>query len=106
MESTERVNFANIIEIECLWYFSTILQNGFDSVKDHWNTHRDHKSQFQTTHGMPNVLYEIPSRSEGQEGLKFTILNEMLDQAAASATDEEYPRDYQEYFSYLTDGLA
>ena len=25
----------------------------------------------------------------------------MFDQAAASVTDEEYPEDYQEYFSYL-----
>ena len=44
-----------------------------------------------------NVFYEIPSRSGGQEGLP---LNEMYDQAAASATEEEYPEDYQEHFSY------
>ena len=28
-----------------------------------------------------------------------------FDQAATSATDEEYPGDYQEYFSYLMDVL-
>ena len=106
MESTETVNFANIIETECLWYcFSTILQNDLNSVKDHWNTHRIRKSRFQTIHGRPNVLYEIPSRSGGQEGLKLIISNEMFDQAAVSVTDEEYPGDYQEYFSYLTDVL-
>ena len=48
-----------------------------------------------------NVFYEIPSRSGGQEGLNLNILNEMFDQAAASATEEEYPEDYQEHFSYL-----
>ena len=48
-----------------------------------------------------NVLYEIPSRSGGQEGLNLNILNEMFDQAAASATEEEYPADYQKLFSYL-----
>ena len=47
MESTETVNFANIIDTECLWYcFSTILQNDLNSVKDHWNTHRIRKSRF------------------------------------------------------------
>ena len=48
-----------------------------------------------------NVFYEIPSRSGGQEGLNLNILNEMFDLAAVSATEEEYPEDYQEYFSYL-----
>ena len=63
------VSFANTIQTVCLWYcFSTILQN---SVKDHLNTHRIRKSQFQTIHGRPNVLYEIPSISSGLEGLKF-----------------------------------
>ena len=46
-------------------------------------------------------FYEIPSRSGGQEGLNLNILNEMFDQAAASATEEEYPEDYQKLFSYL-----
>ena len=68
MESTETVSFANIIETECLWYcFSTILQNDLNSEKGHCNTHRIRKSRFQTTHGSPNVLSEIPSRSRGQE---------------------------------------
>ena len=31
----------------------------------------------------------------------LNILNEMFDQAAVSATEEEYPEDYQEHFSYL-----
>ena len=54
MESTETVSFANIIETECLWYwFSTILQNDLNSVKDHWNARRIHKSRFQTIHGRP-----------------------------------------------------
>ena len=66
-------------------------------MKDHWNTHRIRKSWFQTIHGRPNVLYEISSRSGGQEGLKLTILNEMFDQAAASVTEKEYPEDYQKY---------
>ena len=102
MESKETVSFANIIETECLWYcFSTILQNDLNSVKDHWNTRRIRKSQFQTIHDKQNVLCEIPSRSRGQEGLKLTILNEMFDQAAASVTEEEHPEDYQEYFRYL-----
>ena len=35
------------------------------------------------------------------EAKKVNILNEMFDQAAASATEEEYPEDYQEHFSYL-----
>ena len=48
-----------------------------------------------------NVFYEIPSRSGGQEGLNLNILNELFDQAAVSATEEEYPEDYQEHFSYL-----
>ena len=66
-------------------------------MKDHWNTHRIRKSWFQTIHGRPNVLYEISSRSGGQEGLKLTISNEMFDQAAASVTEKEYPEDYQKY---------
>ena len=74
-------------------------------MKDHWNTHGIRKSRFQTIHGRPNALYEIPSRSGGQEGLKLTISNEMFDQAAASVTGEEYPEDYQEYFSYLMEVL-
>ena len=98
--------FANIIETECLWYcFSTILQNDLNSAKDHWNTHRIRKSRFQTIHGRPNVLYEIPSRSRGQECLKLTISNEMFNQTAASVTEEQYPKDYQEYFSYLMEVL-
>ena len=106
MESTETVSFANIIETECLWYcFSTILQNDLNSAKDHWNTHRIRKSRFQTIHGRPNVLYEIPSRSRGQECLKLTISNEMFNQTAASVTEEQYPKDYQEYFSYLMEVL-
>ena len=106
MESTETVSFANIIETECLWYcFSTILQNDLNSAKDHWNTHRIRKSQFQTIYGSSNVLYEIPSRSRGQECLKLAISNEMFNQNAASVTEEEYPEDYQEYFSYLMEIL-
>ena len=106
MESTETVSFANIIEIECLWYwFSIILQNDLNLVKDHWNTLRVCKSRFQTIHGRLNVLYEIPSRSGGQEGLNLTILDEMFDQSAPSITEEEYPEDYQEYFSYLMQTL-
>ena len=106
MESTETVSFANIIETECLWYcFSTILQNDLNSAKGHCNTHRIRKSRFQTTHGRPNVLYEIPSRSRGQECLKLTISNEMFNQTAASVTEEQYPKDYQEYFSYLMEVL-
>ena len=106
MESTETVSFANIIETECLWYcFSTILQNDLNSVKNHWNTHRIRKSRFPSIHDRPNILYEIPSRSGGQEVLKLTISNEMFNQAAASVTEEEYPEDYQEYFSYLMDVL-
>ena len=42
-----------------------------------------------------NVLYEIPCRSGGQEGLNLNTLNEMFDQAAASATEEKYPEDCQ-----------
>ena len=66
-------------------------------MKDHWNTHRIRKSWFQTIHERPNVLYEISSRSGGQEDLKLTISNEMFDQAAASVTEKEYPEDYQKY---------
>ena len=106
MESTETVSFANIIKTECIWYcFSTTLENDLNSAKDHWNTHRIRKSRFQTIHGRPNVLYEIPSRSRGQECLKLTISNEMFNQTAASVTEEEYPEDYQEYFSYLMEVL-
>ena len=106
MESTETVSFANIIQAECLWYcFSTILQNDLNSAKDHWNTHRIRKSRFQTSHGRLNVLYEIPSRSKGQECLKLTLLNEMFSQSAASVTKEEYIEDYQEYFSYFMEVL-
>ena len=106
MESTETVSFANIIETECFWYwFLTILQNHLNSVKDHWNTHKIGTSRCQTIHGRPNVLYEFPSTSEGQEGLKLTMLNEMLDQDAASVTEEEYPEDYQEYLNYLKEVL-
>ena len=47
-----------------------------------------------------NVLYEISSRSGGQECLNLNILNEMFDQAAAPATEEEYPEDYQEHLIY------
>ena len=42
-----------------------------------------------------NVLYEIPCRSGGQEGLNLNTLNEMFDQVAASATEEKYPEDCQ-----------
>ena len=35
----------------------------------------------------------------------LTISNEMFNQTAASVTEEEYPEDYQEYFSYLMDVL-
>ena len=86
-------------------FFSTILQNDLNSARDHWNQHIIRKSRFQTIHGRPNVLYEIPSRSRGQECLKLTISNEMFNQTAASVTEEEYPEDYQEYFSYLMEVL-
>ena len=106
MQSTGTVSFANIIETKYLWYcFSTILQNYLNSAKDHWNTHRIRKSWFQTIHGRLNVLYEIPSRSRGQKCLKLTLLNEMFNQTAASVTEEEYPEDYKEYFSYLMEVL-
>ena len=35
----------------------------------------------------------------------LTISNEMFNQAAASVTEEEYPEDYQEYFSCLMEVL-
>ena len=35
----------------------------------------------------------------------LTISNEMFNQTAASVTEEEYPEDYQEYFSYLMEVL-
>ena len=90
MESTETVSFANIIEKECLWYcISTVLQKHLNSVIDDWNTHKIHRSWFQTVHGRPNVLYEIPNKSGGREGLKLTISNEMFDQDAVSVTEEE-----------------
>ena len=80
--------------------FGIVFQlNGLNSVKDHWNTHRILKSQFQTIFERPNVLYQIPSRSGGQEALELTISNELFNQAADSVTDEEHPEDYQEYFS-------
>ena len=104
MESTETATFKNIIETECLC-FLTILQNDFNSAKDHLNTHRVRNSRFQTTHGRPNALYEISSRSRGQEFLKLTISNEMFNQTAASVTEEEHPDDYQGYFSYLMEVL-
>ena len=79
-----------IIETECLWYcFSTILQNDLNSAKDQWNTHRIRNSRFQIIHVRPNVFHEIPSRSRGQECLMLTISNEMLNQTAASVTEEE-----------------
>ena len=62
------------------------LQNNLNSVKDHWNTRRIGKSRFQTIHGRPNVLYEISSGKGGEEGLNLNILNEIFDQAAASAS--------------------
>ena len=106
MKSIETATFKNIIETECLWYcFLTILQNDFNSAKDHWNTHRVRNSRFQTIHGRPNALYEISSRSRGQEFLKLTISNEMFNQTAASVTEEEHPDDYQGYFSYLMEVL-
>ena len=37
--------------------------------------------------------------------MKLTLSNEMFNQTAASVTEEEYPEDYQEYFSYLMEAL-
>ena len=80
-------------DLVSLAFFSNILQNNLDSLKNHWNTHRIGESRFQTKHGRPNILYEFPSRSWSQEGLKFAMSNEMFDLAAASFIEEEYSED-------------
>ena len=56
---------------------------------------------------MVGQMFFMKFQVEAEVKKVWSLLYRMkcFDQAATSATDEEYPGDYQEYFSYLMDVL-
>ena len=99
------LDLGNILHMECLWFcFHGVLQKDLDNVRLHWNTHRIRPSRYGTVPGIPDVLYHLPERSQGQE-CKISISREKIQEVSRQIEDydgeEAHDSDYQEYFHYV-----
>ena len=107
LEENGTIDLSHEESKECLWFcFSNILKRDIDHVKEHWNSHRIRSSRFETVPGRPNVLYNSPQLSNGEENLILPVSNEEIDHAFDSISIEEEDNVVQEYFSYVKNELA
>lgn len=101
LETDGTIDMTSDLNMECLWYcFSGVIQKDLDVVKKQWNTHRIRKSRFDTVSGRPNILYFLPSRSEGEENLKLLVPRQELHRMTQYISIIKKETDYQVYFKY------
>ena len=61
---------GNTFHMECLWFcFNEVLQQDFDFIKLHWNTHHIRPSRHDTIPGKPDELFFLPELSGGEDQL-------------------------------------
>ena len=94
---------TSAIDQEYLWFcFSKIVQKDFDSLKDHWNSHRRRKSRFETIPGRPNVLYYLPDIFGGATDLKLHVSDQQVNAVLGYVSpNNSVLNEYQEYLEYV-----
>ena len=61
---------GNTFHMECLWFcFNEFLQQDFDFIKLHWNTHHIRPSRHDTIPGKHDELFFLPELSGGEDQL-------------------------------------
>jgi len=107
MVETGILNTANELHTECLWFcFSTLLQKDVDRVKESWNTHYIRRSRHDTIAGRPDILYNLPERFGGEDGLIVQVQNNHVTYAYNHLVQKEQDNEYQEYFAYVVANLG
>ena len=91
--------------MKCTWFcFRGVLQEDLDNVRLHWNTHRIRSSRHGTVPVIPDVLYHLPERFQGQE-CEIAISREKSQETSLQIEDydreETQDGDYQESFHYV-----
>ena len=91
------------IHKEALWYcFSDLLQKDLDFVKNHWNSHHIRRSRYDTVSRRPDVLFNLPHRSGGEES-KILVNAEKLSYVKENVLtdDDDAENVYTSYFDYV-----
>ncbi|KAK2558002.1 hypothetical protein P5673_019570 [Acropora cervicornis] len=103
MCDSELLDLGDELQVECLWFcFSGVLQEHFDTVKFHWNTHRTRPSRHGTASGIPNVLYHLPDCTGGIEcKCPLPVSRLIAEVESVIGTDDADINIYQEYFMYV-----
>ena len=94
---------TSAIDKGCLWFcFSKIIQENFDALKDHWNSHRIRKSRFETIPGGPNILYYLPDISGGATDLQLHVSDQQNNAVLGYVSPvNNVLNECQEYFEYV-----
>ena len=99
---------GNTFHMECLWFcFNEVLQQDFDFIKLHWNTHHIRPSRHDTIPGKPDELFFLPELSGGEDQL-LPVTEAQLDDVVSQHAFVNAPQenDYQAYFKYICDTQA
>ena len=89
------LDLTSELEIECLWlYFSKLLQNILDEVKEHWNTHRIRKSRRDTVSGRPDSLHYLPELHGVSDQFLLAITGEEMNHTCSHVIESDSDNDY------------
>jgi hypothetical protein len=89
MVNTGLLDIGSKLHTECLWFcFHAVLQEDYDQVKNHWNSHRIRQSRYGTVPGIPDVLFFLPQRS-GAIDCKITVLRNNIYEMELQIHDDE-----------------
>jgi len=106
LESKHVIDTSSEINMEALWFsFSEVLQKDLDLVKEHWNTHRIRKSNYQTVAGRPDALYYLPEQI-GSSDQKQHVSDSIINDVSNHVIMKDYSNDYSCYFNYVTNHLG
>ena len=94
------------LSMGCIWYcFAHILQEDFDNVREHWNSHRIRKSRENTVPGRPDSLFFLPEHHGAVGNLLHRVLQSEIDYTADHIVQTNQSDEYQDYFAYARTAL-
>ena len=103
---TGDLDTSNNMQKECLWYcFSGLLQQDFNTVKQHRNTHYIRKSRFETVEGRPDELYYLPECAEATDHL-WPVSDAQFDEMSQYCHEYEENSIIQEYFQNVGEQMG
>lgn len=103
---TGDLDTSNDMQKECLWYcFSGLLQQDFNTVKQHWNTHYIRKSRFETVEGRPDELYYLPECAGATDHLR-TVSDAQFNEMSQYCHEYEENSIIQEYFQNIGEQMG